>query len=105
LSALLRAVAGLLVETALWCGVVAAVAAIISGGLLVIGTPRRPGRVVAVAALGAAIAVGIADRIGLPLLWRLGPAARAVPVVWSAVGAAVTCLVLYGRDRATRAVR
>jgi hypothetical protein len=33
--------------------------------------------------------IGIAARIGFPALWRVGMAARPVPMVWAVVGAAL----------------
>ncbi len=93
MSAVLRAVLGLVAETALWCALVVAVAAVISLPLsFLLGTGRRRLAGMVHAAIGAALAVGIAARAGLPDLWRLGIEARQVTVVWAAVGALATTL-------------
>lgn len=102
MSALLRAVLGLMAETAVWAGLVIGVAAVVSLVVMAaFGTARHPRHVVAVGSLAAALAVGIADRVGLPAWWQIGLNPRRVPVVWAvagaAIGAAAACLA--GRRR------
>lgn len=93
MSALLRAVVGLVVETTSWCALVAVVAAIVALPLaLALDTGHDRTTAILHAAIGAALAVGIAARVGLPDLWRLGFEARRVAIVWAAAGAAVTVL-------------
>lgn len=106
MSALLRALLGLLVETALWVGLVIAVAAVVAVVVMALfASTRDPRPVVALATIGAALAVGVAHRAGLPPLWQVGMSVRQVSVVWSAVGAVVvaTWVCADGSGRLNRA--
>jgi hypothetical protein len=104
MSALLRAVAILLVETASWCALVAAVATLVAVPLsFAVDTGRDRRTTVVHAAIGAALAVGLAARIGLPHLWSLGLEARRVTIVWALAGATLTVLVEAAIARRTPA--
>lgn len=98
MSALLRGVLGLLAETLVWCGLVLAVATLVILACAVVRTPRNPRRALVAATIAAALTIGVADRAGLPPLWQVGLHTRLVPVVWSAIGAAMACAAILVRE-------
>jgi uncharacterized BrkB/YihY/UPF0761 family membrane protein len=90
LTSLLRGVATLLVESGAWCLIVAAIGvAVAVAAIVAFGAADDRRRVTVSAVVGAALVIGIAARIGFPALWRVGMAARPVPMVWAVVGAAL----------------
>lgn len=102
MTALLRALLGLLAETAVWCALVVAVSLLVSVVVMAaFEEPGNPRRVVALAAVGAALAIGAAGRAGLPPGWELGVGARPVPVIWATAGAALVAVFvsIIGRGR------
>ncbi|HLA65948.1 MAG TPA: hypothetical protein VJP05_00465 [Acidimicrobiia bacterium] len=101
MSALLRALAGLLGETAAWCAAVVVIAAVVSLAVMAaLRAAGHPGTVIVAAAVGGALSVGIADRIGAPELWQIGLSVRPVAVAWAAAGAAIAAAVVCVRNRA-----